>query len=416
MNEGCIPTKTLLRSAEVMRLVRDRAFEFGARGVDPTQIWFDLAAAVTRKDKIVQEIIDGIYGWIKPNGRITFLRGRAEFTSPVDIRVDGQQITAAKSIIATGSRAASVQIPGLAKIGYLTNRDALMLQKLPASLIIIGGGYIGVEFAQMYARFGSKVTILSRSPRLMRHEEPELSERLAQVLTAEGIDVQLGATAVSAAQEGPGKLVTAEIDGQTRRFTAEEILYAAGRVPRTDSLGLEQAGVEVGPRGIIYDETLRTTAGNIWSLGDVNGGAMFTHRATYDGPIAALNAIKGSGKKVDYRVVPRAVFTQPALASVGLTEAEALAAGYEVKVGTALFAHSGRAKAIGETEGMLKLIASAETGELLGGHILGPHADILIHQVVTAMYNRGTAESLYKSIHIHPTLSEMVKDAAKKLR
>ena len=194
-----------------MRLVRDRAYEFGARGIDPTQIWFDLAAAVARKDKIVQDIVDGIYGWIKPNDHITFLRGQAH------------------------------------------------------------------------------------------------------------------------------------------RFAAEDVLYAAGRT-------------------------------------------------------------------VDYRVVPRAVFTQPALAGVGLTEAEALAAGYEVKVGTALFAHSGRAKAIGETEGMLKFIADAETGELLGGHILGPHADILIHEVVTAMYNKGTAESLCKSIHIHPTLSEMVKDAARKLR
>ncbi|HIP72088.1 MAG TPA: dihydrolipoamide dehydrogenase [Anaerolineae bacterium] len=416
MNEGCIPTKTLLRSAEVMHLVRDRAYEFGVRGIDPTNIWFDLESAVARKDKIVQDIVDGIYGWIEPNADITFLRGQAEFTSPVDIRVDGQQITAVNSVIATGSRTADVQIPGLAEIGYLTNRDALMLQKLPASLIVIGGGYIGIEFAQMYARFGTDVTILSRSPRLMRHEEPELSGRLAQVLTAEGIEVQLGATAVSAAKEGSQKVVIARMGEQAHRFAAEEVLYAAGRVPRVEGLGLEQAGVEVGPQGILYDETLRTTADNIWSLGDVNGGAMFTHRATYDGPIVALNAVKGAGRTIDYRVVPRAVFTQPALASVGLTEAEALAAGYEVKVGTALFAHSGRAKAIGETEGILKFIADAATGELLGGHILGPHADILIHQVVTAMYNKGTAESLYKSIHIHPTLSEMVKDAAKKLR
>ena len=161
---------------------------------------------------------------------------------------------------------------------------------------------------------------------------------------------------------------------------------------------------------------MRTTAANIWSLGDVNGGAMFTHRATYDGPIVALNAVKDAGRTVDYRVVPRAVFTQPALASVGMTEAEAVAAGHTVKTGVAYFEHSGRAKAIGETEGMLKFVADAETGELLGGHILGPRADDLIHQVVTAMHNRGTAKSLYRPIHIHPTLSEMVKDAAKGLR
>ncbi len=399
-----------------MHLVRHRAYEFGARGIDPAKIWFDLETAVARKDQIVQGIIDGILGWVHKNKRITFIHGRAEFTSPVDIRVDGKTITADKSIIATGSRAADVRIPGLEEVGYITNYEALLLKKLPSSLLIIGGGYIGVEFAQMYARFGAQVTLLSRSPRLMKQEEPELSARLAQILTAEGIDVRLGAAAIRAEKEGHQKVIIAEIEGVEHRFAAEDVLYAAGRVPRVDGLGLAQAGVEVGPQGIRYDETLRTTAANIWSLGDVNGGPMFTHRATYDGPIVALNAVKDVGRTVDYRVVPRAVFTQPALASVGLTEAEAVTAGHEVKTGAAYFEHSGRAKAIGETEGMLKFIADAETGELLGGHILGPHADILIHEVVTAMYDRGTAVSLQKSIHIHPTLSEMVKDAAKKLK
>ena len=172
----------------------------------------------------------------------------------------------------------------------------------------------------------------------------------------------------------------------------------------------------MNPFGIKVDETLQTTAENIWSLGDVNGGAMFTHRATYDGPIAALNAVRGLSKKVDYRVVPRAIFTQPALASVGLTEQEAIDAGYEVRTGKAYFRHLGRAKAIGETKGLVKLIADVKMGRLLGGHILGPHADDLIHEITVAMYNEGTAESLYRSIHVHPTLSEVIKNAAKRLR
>lgn len=416
MNEGCIPTKTLLRSAEVMHLVRDRAHEFGVRGVDPSALWFDLATAVARKNQIIQGVIDGIYGWVNQSDRITFMRGRAEFVSPVDIRVDGRTITAEKSIIAAGSRTADVQIPGLREVGCITNYEALQLGKLPSSLIVIGGGYVGVEFAQMYARYGTKVTLLSRNPRLMRHEEPELSQVLADILLAEGVDVRLNAAARRAESAGSDKVIIADVDGKEVRFQAEEILFAAGRVPRADDLGLAQAGVEIGPQGIRVDEKLHTTAANIWSLGDVNGGAMFTHRATYDGPIAALNAVRGLGRTADYRVVPRAVFTQPALASVGLTEAEAIAAGHEVKIGTAYFRHSGRAKAIGETEGLLKFVADAETGELLGGHILGPHADILIHQVVTAMYNKGTAESIARSIHIHPTLSEMVKEAAKQLQ
>jgi pyruvate/2-oxoglutarate dehydrogenase complex dihydrolipoamide dehydrogenase (E3) component len=399
-----------------MHLVRDRAHEFGVRGIDREALWFDLGAAVARKDKIVRGIIEGIYGWVNKSDQIAFLRGHAEFTSPVDIRVDSKTITAAKSIIAVGSRTADVNLPGLKEIGYLTNREALLLQKVPSSLIVIGGGYIGVEFAQMYARFGTKVTLLSRSSRIMKQEEPELSERLTQILIAEGVDVRLGATAVRAKKSGSNKTIVAEIEGQERRFVTEVVLVAAGRVPRVNGLGLEEAGVQVGPKGIRYDETLRTTATNIWSLGDVNGGAMFTHRATYDGPIVALNTVQDAGRTVDYRLVPRAIFTQPALAGVGLTEAEAAAAGHEVKTGVAYFEHSGRAKAIGETEGMLKFVADAQSGELLGGHILGPRADDLIHQVVTAMYNNGTAESLYKTIHIHPTLSEMVKEAAKKLR
>jgi pyruvate/2-oxoglutarate dehydrogenase complex dihydrolipoamide dehydrogenase (E3) component len=399
-----------------MHLVRDRSHEFGVRGVDPNFISIDLAAVVARKNKIVQGIIDGIYGWVHPNPNVTFIRGRAEFTSPVDIRLDGRYLTAAASIIAAGSRAAEVSIPGLQEVGYLTNYEALQLTTLPSALIVIGAGYVGVEFAQMYGRYGTKVTLLSRSSRIMKQEEPELSDRLAEILRSEGIDVRLGATAIRAERAGHEKAIIAEIEGQEHRFQAEQILFAAGRVPRVDGLGLDQAGVEITPNGIQVDQTLQTTAGNIWSLGDVNGGAMFTHRATYDGPIAALNAIKGLGRTVDYRVVPRAIFTQPALASVGLTEQEALAGGYEVKTATAYFKDSGRAKAIGETEGMLKLVADAQTGELLGGHILGPQADVLIHQVVTAMYHRGTAEPLYRSVHIHPTLSEMVKEAAKGLR
>lgn len=399
-----------------MHLVRERAAEFGVRGLDPEVLWFDLPAAMVRKDQVIQSIIDGIYSWVNKNDNITFIRGRAEFTSPVDIRVNGQTISAEKSIIATGSRTADVRIPGLAEVGFMTNYEALELQELPSSLIVIGAGYVGVEFAQMYSRFGTHVTLLSRSPRIMRGEEPELSDWLGKLLVAEGVELCLGATVVRAELEGSEKVIIAEIESQEQRFKAKEILFAAGRVPRVDGLGLEQAGVEMGPYGIQVDSSLRTTAGNIWSLGDVNGGAMFTHKATYDGPITALNAVRDAGRTVDYRVIPRAIFTQPALASVGLTEEQAIEVGYKVKTGKAHFKHLGRAKAIGETEGVVKLVAEVGTGQLLGGHILGPHADDLIHEVAVAMYKKGTAESLYRTIHIHPTLSEVVKDAAKRLR
>jgi pyruvate/2-oxoglutarate dehydrogenase complex dihydrolipoamide dehydrogenase (E3) component len=398
-----------------MHLVKQRAYEFGVRGVNPEAITFDLAAAIARKDAIVNGIIAGIYDALHKNKNITFFTGHAEFASPVDIRVDGKGITADKTILAVGARTTSVDIPGLADVGFITNYEALKLERLPASMIVIGGGYIGVEFAQMYARFGTRVTMLGRAPRVMPHEDEEVSAALADVLRAEGIDLHTSAPVLRAEREGNAKVVVAKIDGAERRFEADVILFAGGRVARIDGLGLEQAGVELA-RGVVrVDETLLTTASNVWSVGDANGGAMFTHRATYDGPLAALNAVRGLKKQVDYRVVPRAVFSEPAVASVGLTEREARESGHEVKVGKHLFANTGRAKAIGQTEGFVKIVTDARAGEILGAHILGAHADILIHEVVAAMYNHGTAEPLAKSIHIHPTLNEAVKSAAKAL-
>lgn len=398
-----------------MHLVKQRAHEFGVRGVNPDAITFDLAAAVARKDAIVKGIISGIHDALRKNKNIAFFTGHAEFTSPVDIRVDGRRIAAEKTILAVGSRSATVDIPGLTEVGFITNDEALKLERLPASLIIIGAGYIGVEFAQMYARFGTKVTMLGRAPRVMPREDEEISAALAEVLRAEGIDLHTGAPVMRAEREEDEKVVVAQIGGEERRFKAEVILFAGGRVAREDKLELVQAGIAVAGGSIKVDDSLRTTAPNIWSIGDANGGAMFTHRATYDGPLAALNAVRGLKKKVDYRVVPRAVFSEPAVASVGLTEQEARAAGHEVKVGKHLFAHTGRAKAIGQMEGFVKIVANAKTGEILGSHTLGAHADILIHEVVAAMYNHGTAEPIAKSIHIHPTLSEAVKSAAKAL-
>lgn len=398
-----------------MHLVRERSYEFGVRGVDPAALSFDLPTAMVRKNAIVQGIVKDIYDALDNNKSITFLRGRAEFTSPVDIRVDNNRITAEKSILAVGAREADTPILGLDKAGYITNYGALQLESLPASMIIIGGGYIGVEFAQMYVRFGTKVTLLGRAPRIMRKEEPELSEKLAELLRAEGIDLHTNATVIQAGKEKGSRFVVAATPQGERRFEGEVILLAAGRIARVDGLGLEQAGVEMNDNYLLTDDNLQTSAPNIWSLGDANGGHMFTHRATFDGPIAALNAVKGLNKRVDYRVVPRAIFTEPALASVGMTEEDAKQAGYEIKVGRSLFKHSGRAKAIGQTAGIVKLIVDAKTGALLGGHILGPHADDLIHEIVMVMYNHGTVEPLAKSIHIHPTLSEVVKNAAKML-
>ncbi len=399
-----------------MHLVRDRAAEYGVVGVDPQKISFDLAKAVARKDRVVAWVHSGVYKALDHNKNITFLRGQAEFSSPVDLRVDGRVITVEKSILATGSQAVPANIPGLADAGYITNDEALKLERLPSSMIVIGAGYEGVEFAQMYARFGTRVTLLGRAPRVMPQTEPELSDALGEILRAEGVDLHTSAEVVRAGAENGSRYVMVREGGVERRFEAELLLVAVGRIARVEGLGLQQAGVEMQGPFVRANAELRTTRDNIWSIGDANGGAMFTHRATYDGPIAALNAVKSIGRQVDYRVVPWAVFTEPALASVGLAEEQARREGKEVKIGLADFASSGRAKAIGQTAGLVKLIVDAESDQLLGGHILGPHADILIHEVVTTMYQHGTAESIAKSIHVHPTLSEVVKRAARSAR
>lgn len=399
-----------------MNLVKAKAHKFGVRGIDPDEITFDLAAAIRRKDKIVQDIIDGIYHNLVRNKGIEFLTGHAEFKSPVDLQVDGKTFTAEKTILAVGSKQAVPKIPGLDKTGYITNHEALQLRELPQSMIIIGAGYVGVEFAQMYSRFGTQVTLLGRALRVMPKEEPELSKLLGEVLISEGIDVRTSSEVIQAGKTGGQRYVIAETDGKKQRFVADEILLATGRIARVHQLGLVQSGVEMNGEYVRANTQLQTSAPNIWSLGDANGGPMFTHRATYDGPIAALNAVNSAGRMVDYRVVPRAVFSEPALASVGITEEAALATGRDIKIGKSYFRNSGRAKAIEQREGIAKIIVDAETQVILGAHVLGAHADILIHEVVTAMHGEGAGSQLSKSIHIHPTLSELIKDAAKAAR
>lgn len=397
-------------------MVREKAAKYGVRGVDPDEILFDLAVSMKRKDKVVQGIIDGIYNDLGRNKKITLVRGHAEYTSPGDIHVDGKQIVAEKSILAVGSKQDVPNIPGLEEAGYITNNEALTLQELPESMIIIGGGYVGVEFAQMYSRFGTQVTLICRSPRVMTKEEPELSELLGELLVEEGIDCHLSTEVVLAGLENGKRFVIAENDQGEHRFEAEVLLLAAGRIACIDNLGLDQTEIEMRGPFIKVDEHLKTAAPNIWSLGDANGKFMFTHRARYDGPISALNAVNDANKVVDYRVLPRAVFTEPALASVGLSEEKATSNGREINVGKAYFKHSGRANAMGQPEGLVKIVVDAEIKEILGAHILGVHADILIHEVVAAMHGNGTLDRLTKSIHIHPTLSEVVHDAARAAR
>ena len=395
-----------------MHLVARRAIEFGVEVDGPVR--FHLDKAIERKDTIVRGIVDGIYESLRKRGEaIDFIHARGRFVSEHEMEVDGRAISFDKAIIATGARRATPAIDGLSDIEYHNNRTALELKQLPTSLLVIGAGYVGIEFAQMYARFGSRVTLLGRSSRLAPTEDPELSDLLRDYLVEEGVDVHTGATARSVEAADGGIRVVASVGGSERKFQSEQVLIATGRIGNTDHLSLAAAGIEADDNGFIaVDKELRTTQPHIWAIGDVKGGWMFTHVASYDGPIAALNAVKGSERKVDYRVVPRAIFSDPTLAAVGLTEAEARRRGHDVAVGT-VRADGARAKAIGDRRGLLKAVVNRPDGEILGFHILAPHGDVLLHEAVAAMHGRGSIERISKSIHVHPTLSEMVKSAAR---
>ena len=394
-----------------MHLVARRATEFGV-AIDGT-VRFQLGKAVERKNGIVSGIHHGIYSALEKQAKIDFLKGEARFVGSHEVDTGDRRLTFGQAIIATGARRSTPPIDGLADVPHLNNATAMHLDVLPASLIVIGGGYVGIEFAQMYARFGSQVTLLGRNAQLTPGEDRELAGMLAGYLRDEGLDIHTEAVVQSVRLDGGERLVHAIVNGESREFRAEAILVATGRVGNTDNLGLEQAGVATTKHGFItVDEQLRTSQPHIWAIGDVKGGWMFTHVATYDGPIAALNAVKDAGKTVDYRVVPRAVFSDPTLASVGLSEDEARTRKHQVVIGRVPVAGA-RAKAIGDTRGMLKAVVDKASGEVLGFHILAPHGDDLLHEAVAAMHGHGSIERISKSIHVHPTLSEMVKSAAR---
>ena len=395
-----------------MHLVARRAAEFGVEVEG--RVRFHLDQAVGRKDSMVKGIHDSIHGALdRRKDAIDFVRGEARFLNEHEIDTGDGRLSFDKAILATGARRAVPPIPGLEDVDFLTNKTALELTDLPSSMIIVGGGYVGIEFAQMYGRFGTRVTLLGRSSRLAPTEDPDLAELLAGYLREEGIQVHTNAAVTSLHRDGHEAVASAMVDGEEKEFRAEVVLVAAGRVGNTDRLDLEAAGVATLEKGFVQvDDRLTTSQPNISAIGDVKGGWMFTHVATYDGPIAALNAVKGAGRNVDYRVVPRVIFSDPALAAVGLTETEAKEQGYDVAVGS-VPAKGARALAIGELRGTLKAVVNQADGEILGFHILAPHGDDLLHEVVAAMHDHGGIERIGKSIHAHPTLSEMVKTAAK---
>jgi pyruvate/2-oxoglutarate dehydrogenase complex dihydrolipoamide dehydrogenase (E3) component len=371
-----------------------------------------------RKDAVVDTIVAGIRRGLEQSSRIELISGRARFVDPDRLQVDGRIIRAGKMIVATGAAPTIPDIPGLKEAGFLTNESVMDLDALPASMVVIGGGPEGMEFSQIFHRLGVRMTVLQRRDRVLPREDKEISVGLEAALREEGITIHTRAQPVRVEPLPGGRaIVVATVDGKEERLETERILVAAGRRPHElPALGLDAAGIEGDPqRGIRVDETLRTTAPNAWAIGDVLGRLQYTHFAVYTSGLAVRNALRGEGTPFKTGRIPGAVFTDPEVASVGMTEEEAVAQGRSVKVGRQPMRAVGRARAMGETAGFVKFVVDARTNGLLGLHILAHLGADLLPQGILMMHT-GSIDPLQACTCVHPTLSEGVKAAVVNLK
>ncbi|PSG96692.1 dihydrolipoamide dehydrogenase [Thermoplasmatales archaeon SW_10_69_26] len=410
LTRGCIPTKAMVRSAEVAHLAR-RAEEFG---IDiEGEIEADMNRVVDRKDRIVEDVVDVNRHEVAETDAVDLYEGTATFEDPHTLRVDGDAIGADQIILATGARPFVPDWPGVDEVDPLTSRELLDLDEVPDELIVVGGGYIGLECAQILGRLGSDVTVVQRSV-ILKQEDQQLIDLLRERLEAEGIELREGTGVERLEAKGDRVLVHgADEDNEPVTITGDELLVAVGREPVDGDLNLDQAGVETwGPGWIETDDQLGTTQENIWAVGDCIGEQMFTHVARYEVEVAIRNALEDGEEAVDYFAAPYAVFTDPQLGRVGMTLEEAEDAGYDAMEAEWTFEHLGKALCLGETDGMMKAVADRETGQLLGFHCLAHEGAELVHEAIVVMNDRGTVEELSDAIHIHPTMAEGVNDTA----
>ncbi|MDP9381789.1 MAG: dihydrolipoyl dehydrogenase [Chloroflexota bacterium] len=409
LNVGCIPTKTMVSTVEVLRLANMGA-DLGLKG----GVEVDYSAFLDRRGKVTKQLVGGVQGLLKANGA-TQVFGTARLTAPGELEVQGQDgaqtIRAKNVLVATGSVPAKPPIPGLDLPGVVDSTGLLALSEQPRELVIIGGGYIGIEFGSIFTNLGTKVTVIEMLPRILMQTDEELAKRLTQMLKRDGIEFHFDSQ-VNAVEEQEGKLAVRYTEkGQEKTATGDTVLYATSRRPYAEGLGLEELGVEMNGRAIKVNASMETNVPGVYAAGDVIGGIMLAHVAWEESKVAVSNML-GKRAKMEYHAVPAVVYSTPELASVGLTEAEAHDQGYEVKVGRFPFSANGRALGMNEAVGMVKIVSEGGSGEILGAHILGPHASDLIAEPVIAMEMGATAEDIDLTIHAHPTLPESIQEAA----
>lgn len=403
VNTGCTPTKTLVASARVAQLAR-RAAEYGV--VLAGEVGIDWPRVRARMEGVVARSRDGLAQSLATTENIAFLHGHARFAGPRRVAVDDQTLTAPWIFLDVGGRAAAPPIPGLEAVRWLSNSDLLRLDALPRHLAIIGGSYIGLEFAQIFRRFGAAVTVVELAPRLIPREDEEVSAAVQALLEAEGVTVHCGAKGLALAPAG--EAVAVRIEG-VPEIQASHLLLATGRRPNTDDLGLEAAGIARDARGYItVDDALETSQPGIWALGDCNGRGAFTHTAYNDYEIVAANLLDGERCQVTDRLPCYALFTDPPLGRFGMTEAEARAAGHRLLVGRRPMTRVNRAVEKGETQGFIKIVVDAQTQRILGAAILGVEGDEAIHGLLDLAHAGAPAPVMQRAVHIHPTVSELI--------
>ena len=408
VNTGCTPTKAMVASAYAAHLAR-RGADFG---VNVGQVSVDFAAVMARKNTIVGDSRSRLTAWLQGMANCTLLEGQARFLSPAAIRVGDDTLEAERFFINVGCRAAAPDFPGRDQVKALTNTTLLELDALPQRLVIVGGSYIGLEFAQIFRRFGSAVTVVEKMPRLIAREDQDVSQAIREALEAEGIKVRLESECIRFAPRGADIAVGVNCASGEPEEVGSHVLLAVGRTPNTGDLGLEAAGVKMDAHGyILVDDGLRTSAPHIWALGDCNGRGAFTHTSYNDYEIAAANLLDGAQRKVSDRIPVYALYVDPPLGRVGLTEAEARAKGHNVRIGVRPMTRVGRAVEKGETRGFIKVVADRDFDAILGAAILGVGGDEAIHGVIEAMAAGVTATAYTRVVAIHPTVSELVPTA-----
>lgn len=403
INYGCTPTKAMVASSRIAHYAR-RGSEFGVH----TDVRVDLKEVVERKNKFVMQWRQGQEGQIEKRDTLDLYRGHGRFAGPHEVEVNGESLTSERIFIDTGTSPRILEIPGLNKVDYLTNRNIMDLTEVPEHLIVMGGNYLGLEFGQMFARFGSKVTVLELNSQLMSMEDEDVANTLKEALEDEGFSFHFGVSASTVAKTSSGIEVTVEPKdgGKTWTLQGSHLLVAIGRQPNTDDLGLEVAGIETDRGWVKTNSKLETNVPGVWAMGDVKGGPAFTHISYDDYLVVYDNLIGGKNRSIEGRILPYALFTDPELGRVGLTEKAAREAGYKLKIGSIPMAWVARAIERSETRGMMKIVINAEDDRILGAAILGPDGGELVQTIMTLMLADAPWTLFEKRMFIHPTLTE----------